>query len=698
MCCREAANTDGDPLEKINVIDLTRLIEYLFRSHRLVEPCGVSLTWQQRAVVFNNVDSVITANSGLVPDSLAKVLSSFLSSRPEIEATGIDGGVSVWGRFTDNRLLMIPNNREPTGSGTSSSSGVQQVIDSTPPEGFVLPKRRFSQWDFASPQIVNSRSSAGTAYELPKTIQARVINTLSPFCHSIGTAKAKTLLENGGYVVTSTDGTVPGLLTADGDGVFYIDAHCGGGESQEGLIIKAIWTSTLVTQGGDSAYASMLSAHELVYMLQKDMDPIDGICSSHLRYAFTGAFVAQYMTFADHSLILINACESDHASLRSGFLAAGASVYAGWNLPVTDGAANRASEFLLDRMLGANVSTLTPVEAPKQRPFDIDRLWLDMTTRNFDFDMITGSQLATTPLQDDFELLSPSIKFLSVVEEGDSLLVSGMFGTDPGAYGRVIVGGSEIPIIRWTDTLITANIPNTGAGSVGPVRVEVDGVTGPTSTTKRRSNEVNLTEWRGDLTHTLIPAGTMTGTITIHTHIRADLHPFREEPHAAPYNPVVLFDAAQDSYGSATATGTYTLNYSPEIYSTYTWSGTAYMPGMWEVSEDSRLWMYGSIDPVTKQMMLSLTGSTLWTMVENHTSNAFPAYTEDFNLDIISLMMDDPYQSKIYLTLTSAFDIPAGQRNDATLLTRYNPFSPASLELKWNLIQSSFPPDTSAAQ
>jgi len=489
---------------------------------------------------------------------------------------------------------------------------------------------------------------------------------------------------------------VPGLLNADGDGVFYIDAHCGSGNARGGGLITAIWTSTFATKSSDSVYDALLAVNELVYFYASDFDSRIGFCRNHWRYGFTGAFAAQYMTFAQHSFVIINACESDDNSLRTGFSAGGASVYAGWNLTVTDPAANRAGEFLLDRMLGANVSTLTPVESPKQRPFDIDRLWLDMTTRNFDFDVTTGAQLSTTPLQDDFELLAPSIKFLSVYEGGDSMMVAGMFGSDPGARGRVIVGGSEIPIVSWTDTLITANIPNSGAGSVGPVRVEVDGISGPTSSTKRRSNEVNLTEWRGDIVQKFIPAGTMTGTLTIHTHIRADLHPFREEPHAAPYNPTVLFDAAQDSYGSAVGTGSFTINWSPETFSTYQWSGTAIMNPMWDLGNDDRLYMNGSIDPVSKQMVVNISGSTEWTMTENHTSNVFPNYSENFNLDIFSLLMDDQYG--LHLTLSPTFDIFAGQRNDNTMPTRYDPFNPASLELKWNTIQSSFPPDTSAAQ
>jgi hypothetical protein len=417
-------------------------------------------------------------------------------------------------------------------------------------------------------------------------------------------------LENNGYVTVPSTGSVSSLFGVTGDGVFYIDAHGGACPSIRGNTHLAIWTATVRNLGNDVTFFDQLDREELVYMRASDMNPATGVCEAHWRYAFTGSFVAQYMKFPPNSVVLINACFSDSvASLRQGFQLAGASVYCGWTKSVTDPAANKAAEFLVDRMLGANASALTPRESPPQRPFDILPLWQDMQNRAYDTDPATHAKLRVEHLLDGFALLAPSIEFLTVDEYYDTLLIAGIFGSDPGSHGRVIVGGTELPIASWEPQLIRAGIPNSGAGSVGPVRVEVDGLTGPTYSVKRRSNEVNLSEWRNTATFSAVYAGTVSDSIFLHLHFRDDIHAFRDVPHLPPYKTIVLYDCVQDADGNAKSSGTYVYNGIPGDPWSYTATGTCVIPGLWNHSPSGTFFAHGGMNTDTKVIEMHLDAS-----------------------------------------------------------------------------------------
>jgi hypothetical protein len=701
LCCVDAANTDGSSDGIVDISDLTRMIDHLFISLNPMEPCGGTMTYEQRDTLFYALDSAFSSLQSLPAETLAVRLATFLNTRPEIDSAGVVDGISVWAWFVDGWILSIPNNRTPSGGSLPiMESSFTESYDV--PAGFSLPSRRF-------PKLLNPAVAAESTertlhtpsqlnVELPISIDARVTSTLGSPPFTVGAPIIKSLLENNGYVVTPFSGSVSSLFSIQNEGVFYMDAHGGSCPDKGGTQHLAIWTSTVRSRTNDSLLKPLLDRAELVIMWANDNNPISGAVQVHARYAFTGNFVAQYMSFAQQSFVFINACQTDSVpSLRMGFSAAGASTFCGWSKVVNDGGANRAAEFLFDRMLGANNSSLTPKESPPQRPFDIDQLYQDMVSRGFDTDpQAPNAKLHVRHLNDNFGLLAPSILFLSIKEAADSLIIVGMFGGNPGTAGRVIVGGTDLLIYSWDTTQIKCFIPNTGAGSVGPVHVEVDGQVGPSTSVKRKSNVVNLTEWRGDLVYKHVQAGTLTGTITVHAHLRADLHPFREKPHEKPWNPAVFFNAAQDAYGEGAASGTFTIDYGPGMSATYTWSGTATMPGIWESDQD-RLQLWGSINPVTKQLILHLSGNTRPELDEVYTSTIFPGYTQKFYLPFNPELMDDPLASDLYLTLTNTFDIPPGQR-DTTGYSTYDPFNPATYQLKWNLIQSSFPPDTTAGQ
>lgn len=704
LCCPEAANANGDPDGKINITDLTRLINYLYITFIPPAPCaGAELTYAQREALFNAVDSAFASLSELPDDSVALQLAAFLNSRPEIDSAGVIDTISVWAWFVDGPMLVIPNNRQPDGGGVAAADWQNSPVDSSIPPDFVLPKRRFADWEAATESVNSTADPAADNLELPHSVQARVISTLNSPCFSQSVPIIRNLLQNNGYVTTTSTGSVPSLFNVQGDGVFYMDAHGGPGEDRAGNEFLAIWTATLYSRAADSTFRSLLTRHELVYFYALDKDPLVDTCAAQVRYAFTGKFVAQYMSFAPNSLVFINACMSDSvASMRLGFQAAGASVYCGWSRTVYVGPSNRAAEFLFDRLLGTNASILLPVESPPQRPFPVDMLWQDMQNRGLDTDPKSQAKFRVNHLNHNFGLLAPSIRYMFVLEHTDSLFITGFFGSNPGSKGRVIVGGTELPILDWQPDLITAFIPNTGAGSAGPVTVEVDGLVGPSYSVKRKSNAVNLTEWRGPITYTQQDAGSLVGTIELTVHLRADIHPFREIPHAAPTYYSVIFPVADDSYGTVNVTGQYSYTYDsdPPSTDTWTWSGSDVVKHIWD-SYPNVFVLTGEVVAATHKLNLMIQAAA-WSGLTETLVNSSAGHQYDLPVTLGTIVeLYDSYPT-IYVDMNNAWDILAGQRTAHTCCS-HDPENPGDVDdithtLAWPTIQSYFPPDTTAAQ
>ncbi|MBI5267649.1 MAG: hypothetical protein HY851_10495, partial [candidate division Zixibacteria bacterium] len=391
LCCDSAANIDGDPGGGVDISDLSRLIDYMFISFTPPEPCGAGeLSFAQRQAVFNAIDSVSNLIEGEPADSVAIKLAAFLNSLPDIDSAGVIDSISVWAWFSDGRLISIPNNRSYNGGFATGRGEQSWYAETEPPSGFVLPERRFpelSDADLALPTAPKTLHTPGGNFELPSSIQARLISNFAPTCFPQSVPIIKALLDNHGYVTQVVPGTVPSLLNVHDDGIFYIDTHGGPGKDRAGNRYLSLWTASAFSHSNDSAFAPLLRNDEVVYVFAWDLDPSNNTCGDHWRYGITGKFVARYMYFVPNSFIFINACEGDSVpSLRNGFMIAGASTYCGFTKTVSFPGSNRMADFMFDRLLGANASTLLPKESPPQRPFDIDPVLQDMTSRGYDTD------------------------------------------------------------------------------------------------------------------------------------------------------------------------------------------------------------------------------------------------------------------------------------------------------------------------
>lgn len=710
---------DVDCSNRTDITDAVFLINYIFASGPA--PCSGTdcdpnvITDQERFNALNAIDSVSSLLGGVSPDSLAAALVAFLNSRDEYEAVG-QQGTSVWARFDDGRMVMIPNNRFPDTTGVASyPKGYEPPTQTVQVVAEPLPPRRNEKSNLEKNQS-NRLSPTAASYGLPHSVQAAVFSTLGSSCFTLGQPYVNYLIDQGGYWRSPMAYPSPAdLTTVQNYGFFYIDSHGGVCISRNSIAITGIWTNTIYSAANDVVFKSQLDADELVYMYAKG-DSL-GTCKNQWRYAFTGKFVASYMSFAPNSFVYIGACQSDAPSLRTGFTTAGASVFAGWTMPVSDPAANKAGEFLVDRMLGANLAVLTPKESPKQRPFDHLQLLQDMTNRGFDVDLSTGSELRITELNPGFGLLAPSLRFAYIINFTDTLFLTGFFGEDPGSKGHVYVDGVEQTVYQWEPTFIWASIPTVGAGSAGPITVEVEPIVGPASQfgMKRKSNPINLTKWYGLFEYTVQDAGALEGTVFFWCGLRADVHSFREAPHTTPApNPYIVLGGDLDSHAWGEVTGTYHYTVvhdpPPDDECTWTWLGSTpeipcvpYSVG----GQDNPYGVFllqGSIDAPSKLMELLLVGSlggqgllaeSLYCSLSGPQSGYEMILSPPFELyDIIPFSLS--------VNFSSNWDI-VGEVNSWSTCCSHDPDNDGTSDdvihkIQWLNIPVSFAPDSTAAQ
>ncbi len=715
--CPEAANVTGTGI--IDLTDLSMLIGYLTITPRPTLPnCPGGISFADRQAAFDAIDSVAGSIGNVGRDSLSKALLTFINSRSEYEDAGISQDKSVWARFTDGRVLIIPNNRFPE-QPVLDTMGSLDLVTKPVSGGFVLPARRFGSKEEIRRAAAATTTPAATTYELPHSITAFLGNTLSGHCFTSCLRYVKLMLEDNGYV-TTVGSTVQQLLGVQNYGFFMIEAHGGIGYDKDDMPFFALSTTTQVTFASDTLFATMLNNHELVYFLEYDWNGFQ--CTDDLqRYAFTGDFVAQYMSFTPNSFVYASACGSDEISMKDGFEAAGASVYAGWTYDTYSEPSNKAGLFVIQRMLGIDdpmPSYAAPNEWPRQRPFDITQLWQDMKNRDYDstlvFDTVNGvvssmpSLFVVSKLRESFELLAPSIRYLQVLPRTDTVEMTGYFGSDPGNKGHVFVNGVERPILSWEPWLIRFDLPPSGPGSAGPVTVELDPISGPSAPKRRISNPVNLTQWNGTFTYSEQDAGTLKKQISMTVKIRADVHSFREYPHdtTLEMNQFIVFGRVEGDTGRVAASGQWIYHAYDEPYEdwTYEWSDSTLIFLMNEPDPNQGFLYQGFIkhSGSNRWMELNLFGNAYTGMTQTVTSSLSGLLsTEDLAISPVLDVYDDFLTFGAFTLFIPFYPDWAtfGGTKVATICCSLDADNPdVTAKMTWTIIVPIFPPDSTVAR
>jgi hypothetical protein len=652
-----------------------------------------------RVVTVGALTNRLDQWQGSSADTIAARASRYLKGLPDIGAAGITDGTTVWATFKDGVQLIIPNNR---GTSTQADTLLDERIVPAPksvaaPRHVAIPAGRRMMSALRVPQ---------SGRELPASNKFRALNAIGT-CHDNPLPVLKSLLSKGHYVdVHPGTATVEELEAVRGEGVFYINTHGGLGANVDGHTLYGLWTATPYNSVTAGVYASELKSSELIIMVAYSDSA--GICADHAHIGITSRFVTKYMKFGKQSLVIVDACSgaSENASwLRDAFAHAGASAYVGWTKTVGDGFAYRSMKYLLDRLLGVN--EISP-EDPKQRAFNIDQVLNDMRThRNLVEDPTYHGVLTVFHLKDDFGLLSPTIQFLSIDDDGQQpkLIVAGLFGTDPGEGKRsVTINDQPLDNVEWYPTELYCDIPESGSSASGTVVVKVG-----SGADARESNPVNITEWNGELTYERDDPGSQTAEMKIKLRILADIHSFRDEPGEEPFETTVLFNTRGGDVGVKMTTGgvyertiasckdTFTLGENGEIGTPFGEGGT---DGSWTY--------FGSVDTKAHMLQLNIAVLGIFKAGQWVRTRVGPDPCDPFTLPIYATMVieDCLYDLKIQapafqMQMDNAFVVAESQRGPCDvdpLTTELNEDFRAQAKIKWGQMSPSFLPDPDAAR
>lgn len=643
----------------------------------------------------------LDAWDGLDPDSIATRALAYLKSQPTIHKAGITSSTTtVWATFTDGVRLVIPNNREP-------SSQADTLVDAASAPAPALRAAAPHRTIPAGRKMMSALTVPTSKLELPAVQQFRAFNAIGT-CHVNPLPVIRSLLKDGNYVEASHG---PGQINdfkISGDGVFYLNTHGGAGYDDQLTLYYALWTLTPFDIPSVATYGTMVHNGEVAVMVEKSNDAL-GNCRNVAHYGITGLFVSSHMHFAKNSVVFLDACGSAAAyaiDMRQGFANAGASVIVGWSRPVNDVFAYAAMKYLIDRLLGVN--EISP-ESPRQRAFNIDQVRKDMEDNRHLVDdpyPIKGKYLhailTVFKPAGDFGLLSPSIQFLSIElpDESQELWIAGLFGTDPGPGNRAVkINGTSVHVIDWQKTLIKCDLDDTGANAAGTVVVEVGSGADP-----RRSNEVNLTLWKGTLVYERNDPGTLKVEIRLNVAFRADIHSFRDEPAEQPFETTVLFMGMKDSSVDVTTSGTYAQT-QDLCTDTFNFSHTLHMLSPFEPSPDGGWTYFGSVDSQSHVVQLNMHEQTLF-QVGTWVRSGDPdcgLYTVPLygTLQIDNCLFDDLVGVTTFrLQMDPDYSVQADDRPPCTvpaLLTYLTPLT-GQASIHWAAMRGEHLPDPDAAR
>ncbi len=550
-------------------------------------------TAEERKAALDVLEPMVEAFSPGDPDGNTQHLVQAIKALPQFANAGSSPDGTVWAAFKGGVLLFIVPIAPP-----------DQPAGPAPPPPPARPARSTLR-----------SASLGT---VPKSDRARLLNGLGSLFSDLDMRpEVLGMLQANGYTGVLDEATVDKLRTSvSGDGIFYYRTHGGQGEDLNGNQVYALWTATPVyfttrEEILDETLLDDLGNQRVVYMLFRNdiftrVLPADWMTANR-HYGITDKFVSTYMSFADNSLVYIDACDSAKtAALRDAFKSKNGSLFVGWDERAWMSAGGKTAKYVFDRLLGAN--KFVP-EDPPQRPFPYDALAQDQKFgkgKAYGYSTATlsnGTPIAATlgfyPLAGQFGILAPGIYGMQVSEADDELMLVGSFGPcalatgcTPGTDAKVIIdgGGGEVALAvkDWsTDGMtIKAGLPRTGSGSFGNVVVTVRG---------HRSNTRQLIAWDGTFTHTLKDAGTLTQRFELDMRLRVDPHEVRNSPGEAPHP--TPFKQGATNLGMAArweAAGTYTQPAGNCTF-TYDWSGTGAIPA--NATFSGRSYIYsGSVD------------------------------------------------------------------------------------------------------
>lgn len=242
---------------------------------------------------------------------------------------------------------------------------------------------------------------------------------------------------------------------------------------------------------------------------------------------------------ATGAVVYLNCCHSlEHdPELADVLCGQNAELVVGWDglCPRPEGAA--LARYLADRLLALN--DVEP-QTPRQRPFTFDQVFAHMAaTRTISFTLTDGPGRLTWSRGTAGETTTSGVP---VVSGGYYIPPSSVYphpfvnlqGYFTRPQGHVYLGDTECTVSAWSETAITATVPETGPDSAGDLVVRVLGLD---------SNPLRMTRFDGTIDVAVNEPGRYSGTVNVDFGARGLTQLIRSEVDGTPATMTGPFEA-----------------------------------------------------------------------------------------------------------------------------------------------------------
>jgi hypothetical protein len=564
---------------------------------------GTAVTAAQRVAALNEVTVAVAGllQGGAEPRFDALALARRLQAMPALQRVGLSSTTqNLWARFTDGRVLVVPNNLAPTAapSAASAPAGRAQALSAHDGEGDLQPAlltaRQYRQLDMLG-EVPNG-GSVEAAHLHDNVVSAATLPRLRRLAGGRGfTLPEVQVIEPPDVGI---DNGVDGLRQIRDDGVFFITA-CAAQVGNDATPRTVICTDTAYNEASEQRYANELGFGTLTYAVT--LRGVEGAWVPRPVLAVAPEFALDNgWRFPTECIAVFNL--SGGAVLGPWIqvlLQAGLNHLMTWDRPVSWQRMLAFADDLFQLSLASNRldGSLVRLEnQPRLRAYGVGETLEYLDRRGLTDD--AAGQSAVSYLQAPPGLrfvntLLPTIDYVTF-REGEPLIeFVGLFGARADGVGRdetaqvrfasapgtpspdreladaadAAIGNAQqaLPDPLWKGDLLQAPLRSGELAGGGYVQVFNGG---------RWSNHVAITHWRIPL-RAVQTIDALTLALDFVLHLRADVRPYRMGPEGFARNGQTLIGLSTTLASNAQFTASGEISRTEgSVTTTVSWSGS----------------------------------------------------------------------------------------------------------------------------
>ena len=570
---------------------------------------GADVGLQQRAATLDSVRSSVASLASGSARFDSEALASAMQSLPALERVGISKRMgNVWARFTDGRMLVVPNNLEPAAVAATNARSKPLTVRPTRAlalerrertlagdGGFDLPSllvaQQYRQLDMFGQVPVGSSPEA--AHLCQNFVSAETLPNLRKM--AVGRGLTLPAIQTSEPPDVGLDNGVTGMSRLSGDGFFFITA-CAAQVGSDDTPRTVICTGTAATEANLARHAGELNSGQLTYAVS--MRGAAGAWEPFACLAIGSEFASLNWSFPTESIGIFNL--TGGAGLTDWITTlnrAGLRHILGWEQAVSWQRMLAFADDLIQLSLATNNLEGTYVRQdpePRLRAYGIGATLGHLVKRGVAAGPNGGPAVfyLQEPLPELYvSTLLPTIDYALIREGRMEFELVGQFGSraetdavsarialaqtqgDPFAEPLLsraadapLQGGNKLRDPLWKGDLLQTRLDEDELERGGYVQVFNGG---------RCSNVVPITHWEIPF-RSVTTIDELTLTITVTIRLRADVHGWRLEPEAEPRAgiPMTGMESSVRSRADFTASGSISRNdASTRTITTISWSG-----------------------------------------------------------------------------------------------------------------------------